>query len=148
MIDRKKVLKGLECCCSMTGEACRQCPYDEECAEMIGSGSAHLCADALELLKEQQKQRFFVDSDGKITPLPIQPQWHPFDPLEPDDTGLKDHDFYLVTVKGFGTPMKAMYHIDMPFGFTPPPTKDFDPYDVIAWRELPDNMDGEVRQDE
>ena len=31
--------------------------------------------DAAELLKEQQKQRFFVDSDGKITPLPIQPQW-------------------------------------------------------------------------
>ena len=53
MIDREKVLKGLECCCSMTGEACRQCPYDEECAEMIGSGSAHLCADALELLKDE-----------------------------------------------------------------------------------------------
>ena len=53
MADLEKVLKGLECCCSMTGEACRQCPYDEECAEMIGSGSAHLCSDALELLKEQ-----------------------------------------------------------------------------------------------
>ena len=53
MIDRDKVLKGLECCCSMTGEACRQCPYDEECAEMIGSGSAHLCSDALELLKDE-----------------------------------------------------------------------------------------------
>lgn len=26
----------------------------------------------LALLKEQQKQRFFVDFDGKITPLPIQ----------------------------------------------------------------------------
>lgn len=76
MIDKGKVLKGLECCCSMTGEACRQCPYDEECAEMIGSGSAHLCSDALELLKEKQKQRFFVDSDGKITPLPIQKHGH------------------------------------------------------------------------
>ena len=53
MIDREKVLKGLECCCSMTGNACRQCPYDEECAKMIGSGSAHLCANALELLKQQ-----------------------------------------------------------------------------------------------
>lgn len=57
MIDKDKVLKGLECCCSMTGEACRQCPYDEECAEMIGSGSAHLCSDALELLKEQPEQK-------------------------------------------------------------------------------------------
>lgn len=54
MTEREKVLKGLECCCSMTGDACRQCPYDEECAEMIGSGSAHLCSDALELLKEQE----------------------------------------------------------------------------------------------
>ena len=53
MIDKDKVLKGLECCCSMTGEACRQCPYDEECAKMIGSGSAHLCSDALELLKDE-----------------------------------------------------------------------------------------------
>lgn len=53
MADREKVLKGLECCCSMTGDACRQCPYDEECAEMIGSGSAHLCSDALELLKDE-----------------------------------------------------------------------------------------------
>ena len=97
MADREKVLKGLECCCSMTGEACRQCPYDEECAEMIGSGFAHLCSDALELLKEQQKtivslqstinkltkalaeqpeQKFFVDSDGKMTPLPVQKHGH------------------------------------------------------------------------
>ena len=53
MTEREKVLKGLECCCSMTGDACRQCPYDEECAEMIGSGSAHLCSDALELLKDE-----------------------------------------------------------------------------------------------
>lgn len=53
MIDREKVLKGLECCCSMTGDACRQCPYDEECAKMIGSGSAHLCANALELLNDE-----------------------------------------------------------------------------------------------
>ena len=53
MADLQKVMQGLECCCSMTGEACRQCPYDEECAEMIGSGSAHLCSDALELLKDE-----------------------------------------------------------------------------------------------
>lgn len=26
--------------------------------------------DTLELLKEQEKKKFFVDSDGKITPLP------------------------------------------------------------------------------
>lgn len=55
MVDKNKVLNGLECCCSMTGDACRQCPYDEECAKMIGSGSAHLCANALELLKHDEQ---------------------------------------------------------------------------------------------
>ena len=66
MIDREKVLKGLECCCSMTGNACRQCPYDEECAKMIGSGSAHLCANALELLKEQQET---IELQGSLLTL-------------------------------------------------------------------------------
>ena len=64
MADLEKVLKGLECCCSMTGEACRQCPYDEECAEKIGSGYAHLCSDALALLKEQPETRITVDANG------------------------------------------------------------------------------------
>ena len=95
MADLEKVLKGLECCCSMTGEACRQCPYDEECAKMIGSGSAHLCSDAMELLKEQPKQRFFVDSDGKITPLPIQPQW-----IRVEDRLPENSDTVLITHKG------------------------------------------------
>lgn len=138
MTELEKVIEGLECC--SVKQSCSECPWKGlDCNDRL-----HLAA--LELLKEQPKQRFFVDSDGKITPLPIQPQWHPFNPVEPDTDGLEDHNFYLVTVKGFGTPMKAMYHIDMPFGFTPPPTKDFDPYDVIAWCELPDNMDEEVKQ--
>ena len=62
MADLEKVLKGLECCCSMTGEACRQCPYDEECAEKIGSGSAHLCSDALELLKKGAERITFLET--------------------------------------------------------------------------------------
>lgn len=127
MIDREKVQKGLECCREMNGHACQKCPYISDCNNMSVAGISHLASDALTLLKEQ-------------------PQWHPFNPVEPDTDGLEDHNFYLVTVKGFGTPMKAMYHIDMPFGFAPPPTKEFDPYDVIAWRELPDNMNGEVSQ--
>lgn len=53
---RAKVMHGLDYCCSMSGKACRKCPYNEECAKMPGSGSAHLCSDALELIKEQQKQ--------------------------------------------------------------------------------------------
>ena len=65
MIDREKVLKGLECCSQMTGNACRQCPYDEECAKMIGSGSAHLCSDALALLKEQEAVEPILKREGR-----------------------------------------------------------------------------------
>ena len=49
-----KVTKGLECCAHMTGEMCRKCPYVEEC-EDGAAGSAHLAADALSLLKAQNK---------------------------------------------------------------------------------------------
>lgn len=142
MLDREKVIEAFTRC-GTPGACSDKCAYFAEGFNCYRA----MKHDLLELLKKQQEQKMFVDSDGKITPLPIQPQWHPFDPLEPDNTGLNDHNFYLVTVKGFGTPMKAMYHIDMPFGFTPPPTKDFDPYDVIAWCELPDNMPEEVKQD-
>lgn len=117
-IDREKVIKGLKCCAESCGGSI--CPY----FKYSGCISA-LMKDALELLQEQT-------------------QWHPFNPLEPNNTGLKDHYFYLVTVKGFKTPMKAKYHDDSPFGFLPPITGDFDPCDVIAWHELPDNMDEEV----
>ena len=96
MIDKEKVLTGLECC-SMNGNGCRQCPYNKECDEMPDFGNAQLCSDALELLKEQQEtiesfqstinkltkelaeqpeQKFFVDSDGKMTPLPVQKHGH------------------------------------------------------------------------
>ena len=75
MIDRENVITGLECC-RMNGKGCRQCPYNKDCDEMPDYGNAHLCSDALELLKEQPKQRFFVDSDGKMTPLPIQKHGH------------------------------------------------------------------------
>lgn len=52
----EKVLKGLECCCQMNGNVCRtECPYSDECIENECVGTAHLCANALELLKEQQE---------------------------------------------------------------------------------------------
>lgn len=40
----------------MAGEACRECPYANECEEGEGllAGSAHLAADSLSLLKEQE----------------------------------------------------------------------------------------------
>ena len=58
MADREKVLKGLECCSAMDGEQCRKCPYAKECEESKSfcfAGTAHLSADALELLKEMKK---------------------------------------------------------------------------------------------
>ncbi len=126
------------------GGCSSRCPYDD-----LGPDKCYetLMTDALELLKrDEQTIESLERTIDKLTKS-IAEQWHPFDPMQPNRTGLEDHNFYLVTVKGFGTPMKAMYHIDMPFGFTPPPTKDFDPYDVIAWRELPDNMGEGVKQD-
>lgn len=54
MIDKEKVLTGLECC-SMNGNGCRQYPYNKDCDEMPDFGNAQLCSDALELLKEQQE---------------------------------------------------------------------------------------------
>lgn len=54
MVDREKVLKGLECCSKMNGNVCRtECPYCEECVENECVGTAHLCANALELLKDE-----------------------------------------------------------------------------------------------
>lgn len=41
-----------------------------------------------------------------------------------------------------GTPMKAMYHIDSPFGFEPC-SGDFDPLQVTGWMELPDSKEPE-----
>ena len=59
MIDREKVIKGLECCVSMNGSACRECPYSSECVTgevPYQTGTAHLAADALALLKEQEER--------------------------------------------------------------------------------------------
>lgn len=55
MIDRKKVIKGLECCVQLAGKVCMECPYANECAEEeeLLVGSSHLAADALTLLREQ-----------------------------------------------------------------------------------------------
>lgn len=58
MIDQEKVMKGLECCGDMTGNKCGECPYKKECEEGIPgavfAGAAHLAADALFLVKDQQ----------------------------------------------------------------------------------------------
>lgn len=55
MNDRRKIIKGLECCSAMSGEKCRECPYNDECYDTnLPYGISHLCANTLELLKEQE----------------------------------------------------------------------------------------------
>ena len=72
MPDREKVKNGLEVCRDQDNppgyrftSCVDDCPYH-------GNGCARkLKEDAIALLKEQGKQKFFVDAEGKITPLPI-----------------------------------------------------------------------------
>lgn len=56
MTDKEKVLKGLECCCAMSGHECRKCPYSDECIGIDQPyGMAHLAADALEQIQAYQQ---------------------------------------------------------------------------------------------
>lgn len=56
MIDRKKVIKALECCANnkpFYHAHCDQCPYNGRLPENEG-GCTQLAKDALKLLKEQE----------------------------------------------------------------------------------------------
>ena len=71
MIDKEKVLTGLECC-SMNGKGCRQCPYNKECDVMPDFGNAQLCSDALELLKQpEDKELHLADLDALVNMIAI-----------------------------------------------------------------------------
>jgi len=55
MVDREKVIKGLDLCLTWEVSACDSCPYATECEEaLVGIDSSPLRRDALELLKEQE----------------------------------------------------------------------------------------------
>ena len=69
MPDVEKVINAIEKCLNFD-DACNECDYDG-CVFKHGSCEKDLLADALALLKEQEKQKFFVDENGKITPLPV-----------------------------------------------------------------------------
>lgn len=64
MIDRAKVLVGLESCADRTGALCRTCPYDFVHNENCMSDMAQ---DALELLKEQEAQIERLEHDLAVT---------------------------------------------------------------------------------
>jgi len=61
MIDKEKVLTGLECC-RMNGNGCKRCPYNKDCDEMPDFGNAQLCSDALELLKKDAERITFLET--------------------------------------------------------------------------------------
>ena len=52
MIDREKVVRGLECCVKLDLEGCGECPYNND-----GRGCSDLDVAALELVKELLKER-------------------------------------------------------------------------------------------
>lgn len=63
MTDREKVKKGLECCTK--GDACiSDCPYFKEVPMTDGKCITALQADALALLKEQEKR--IIELEGKL----------------------------------------------------------------------------------
>jgi hypothetical protein len=82
MVDREKVIKGLTLC-NCLSDLCYEhdCPYyngvQEICGaiEDVGYSSddckEKLHTDAIALLKEEKKQKFLLNADGTITPLPI-----------------------------------------------------------------------------
>ncbi len=71
MVDREKVIKGLECCFgAMTDILCLECPYFGECKQDLLGGSHHMGTDAVELLKEQDWHLITEDSDGFLHGLP------------------------------------------------------------------------------
>ena len=54
MIDREKVLKGLECCQYSSKSHCDECPYCYEGLCETNDCTADLASDVLALLKEQE----------------------------------------------------------------------------------------------
>lgn len=64
MVDREKVIKGLECCAST---ACRDCPYSSDCVVDEFTGTTYLAADAIELLEEQKHQIEYLEYSLGIT---------------------------------------------------------------------------------
>lgn len=93
MVDRKKVLKGLGCLADENSACHSDCPYFTD-REEGGFCFRKMAEDALELLKEQPEQKFFVGFDGKITPLPIQKHgyWVPIkSPTGVEYGGIKEY---------------------------------------------------------
>ena len=58
MIDKEKIIKGLEQCKTVNGK-CNECPYDDGLINFTACTSK-LCNDALELLKEYEVRELTI----------------------------------------------------------------------------------------
>ena len=71
MIDREKVIKGLEHCSFGENRGCAGCPYNDECGDWgRDAGAGSLCTDALALLREQEPVKP-VAQDAWPTPVKV-----------------------------------------------------------------------------
>ena len=66
MIDREKVIKGLECCTEAKKYVCDECPYHHDPDGGMGSNCDQLEKDALEFLKGQEPERPEKIETGKM----------------------------------------------------------------------------------
>lgn len=67
MVDKEKVIKGLECCAAMSGDECNKCPYGDECIDTdLLYGIPHLASDALAMLKGQEERIETLESLRRI----------------------------------------------------------------------------------
>lgn len=67
MLDREKVVNGLECCCNnIKGKDCAVCPYEDESWD-TDKCVAELTYQALQLLKEQEAVEPDTNSAGTCT---------------------------------------------------------------------------------
>ena len=61
MLEREKVIKGLNCCCRTNGSNCAKCPYNITNSDC----TALMSMDVLALLKEQEHSETFIVIDNK-----------------------------------------------------------------------------------
>ena len=66
-MDREKVIKGLECCLTKPEQNCEECPYEGDGEGGWPCKSPEMKADALELLKEQEKKQITLHKKHVIT---------------------------------------------------------------------------------
>lgn len=78
MTKREEIINSLNACMDvhrsgLWSSGCAFCSYAKQSNPKC---FMDLTKDAIAMLREQPEQKFFVDSNGKMTPLPIQKHGH------------------------------------------------------------------------